>query len=122
VGRINVTIAFGFPSATKTTAFNLLQVKGAPAGATVKVTCKGKTCPKQKGKLARLIKRNAPRALTLKPWLKKPLRAGTVLTVTVTKPDSFGMVKKLTVRANKRPTITTTCLQPNSKSRARCAN
>ena len=32
------------------------------------------------------------------------LRAGTVLTVTVTKPGAFGMVKTLTVKKNKRPT------------------
>lgn len=115
-GRINVTIAFDFPSATKSTTFTRLQVKGAPSGATVSVTCKGK-CPARK-----FTKRNAPRTLTLKPWLKKPLRAGTVLTVTVTKPGSFGMVKTFTVRANKRPQITTRCLQPGSRTaRASCA-
>lgn len=122
-GRINVTIAFDFPAAGKSTTFTLLQVKGAPKGATIAVTCKGKGCPKQKGKATRLTKRNAPRAFTLKPWLKKPLRAGTVLTVTVTKPGSFGMVKKFTVRANNRPKITETCLKPDSKTaRAACTN
>jgi hypothetical protein len=40
--------------------------------------------------------------------------------VTVTKPRFFGMVKKLTVKTNKRPTLTTTCLQPDSKAKATC--
>jgi hypothetical protein len=89
--RINVTIAFDFPSAGRSTTFSLLQVKGAPSGATVDVTCRGKGCPKRKGKATRLTKPNAP------------------------------MVKTLKVRTNQRPLITTTCLQPNSKSRATCS-
>jgi hypothetical protein len=121
-GRINVTIAFDFPSAGKSTTFSLLQVKGSPSGATVDVTCKGKSCPKRKAKTTRLTKPNAPSTLSLKPWLNKSLRAGTVLKVTATKPGSFGMVKTFKVRANQRPQITTTCLQPNSKSRAACAS
>ena len=72
-GRINVTIAFDFPRAGKSTTFSLLQVKGAPSGATVDVTCIGKFCPKRKGKATRLTKSNAPSTLSLKPWLKKPL-------------------------------------------------
>ena len=119
-GRINVTIAFDFPRAGKSTTFSRLQVKGSPSGATVDVTCKGKSCPKRKAKAMRLTKPNALSTLSLKPWIKKPLRAGTALKVTVTKPGSFGMVKTFKVRANQRPLITTTCLQPNSKSRASC--
>jgi hypothetical protein len=49
------------------------------------------------------------------------LRAGAVLTVTVTKPGSFGMVKKLTVKRNKRPTLTTSCLTLDSKAKAPCS-
>ena len=121
-GRINVTIAFDGTRGAKSSTFTLLQVKGAPSGATVDAVCRGKGCPKTKGKAARLTKRNAPSTLSLKPWLKKPLRAGTVLRVTVTRPGSFGMVKTFKVRANQRPAITTSCLQPNSKtSRASCS-
>jgi hypothetical protein len=121
-GRVVVTIAFDAPKGPtkKSTTFTLLQVKGVPSGATVDVTCKGKGCPTTKGKAARLTRKNAPRVLSLKPWIKKPLSAGTVLTVTVTKPGSFGMVKKFTVRARKRPQITESCLAPNSTSRASC--
>ena len=114
-GRINVSIAFDFGG--KSTVFSLLQVKGAPKGATIEVVCKGKRCPTRK-----LTKRNAPRVFTLKPFLKKPLGNGTVLTVTVTKPGSFGMVKTFTVRAGKRPKIAERCLRPNSKTaRAACS-
>ena len=44
----------------------------------------------------------------------------TVLTVTVTKPGSFGMVKTFTVRANQRPSIAERCLAPDSRARASC--
>jgi hypothetical protein len=119
--HIAVTIAFDFPSAAKSTTFTRLQLEGAPAGATVDITCKGKFCPKLKGKPARLSKTDPPRVLSLKPWLRKPLRAGTVLTVTVTKPGAFGIVKTVTVRANKGPAISEKCLQPGSKTtRASC--
>jgi hypothetical protein len=120
-GRINVTLAFDGTRGPKSSTFSLLQVKGAPSGSTADITCRGKGCPKRKGKPVRLTKRNAPTTLSLKPWLKKPLRVGTVLKVTVTKPGSFGMVKTFKVRATQRPLITTTCLQPNSKSRASCS-
>lgn len=120
-GRINVTLAFDGTRGAKSSTFTLLQVKGAPSGATVDVTCRGKGCPKRKGKAVRLTKPNAPSTLSLKPWLKKSLRVGTILKVTVTKPGSFGMVKTFKIRADQRPLITTTCLQPNSKSRASCA-
>ena len=120
-GRINVTIAFDGTRNAKSSTFTLLQLKGAPSGASVDVVCSGKACPKRKGKATRLTKPNAPSTLSLKPWLKKPLRVGTVLKVTVTKPGSFGMVKTFKVRANQRPLITTTCLEPNSKtSRTSC--
>jgi hypothetical protein len=125
-GRVNVTFAFGFPSATKSTAFNLLQIKGVPPGSTVEAVCKGTGCPTQKvkGKRKNVVftKKNASGTVSLKPFLKKSLRAGTVITVKVTKPGFFGMVKKLTVKANKRPTISTSCLQPNSKTSAACVS
>jgi hypothetical protein len=122
--RVNVTLAFGFPSAASSTKFTLLQVKNVPAGATVRATCKGAGCPtkKVKGKKRNVVftKKNASATVNLKPFLRKSLRAGTVLTVTVTKPGFFGMVKKLTVKKNKRPTLSTSCLQPDSKAKAAC--
>ena len=103
------------PLGQASTTFTLLQVKGTPSGATVEVRCKGPKCPAKSFK-----KHNAPRVLSLKPWLRKPLRAGTVPTVTVTKPGTFGMVKTFKVRANKRPSISERCLAPDSRSRASC--
>jgi hypothetical protein len=126
-GRVNVTLSFLFPSAASSTRFTVLQVKGVPSGSTVVATCKGKGCPtkKVKGKKQNVVftKKNASGTINLTPFRNKALRAGAVLTVTVTKPGSFGMVKKLTVKKNKKPVLSTTCLQPNSTTaKASCVN
>ena len=125
-GRVNVTLSFLFPSAAASTKFTLLQVKGVPSGSTVTATCKGGGCPtkKVKGKKQNVVftKKNASGTVNLTPFRNKALKAGAVLTVTVTKPGSFGMVKKLAVKKNKKPVLTTTCLQPNSSTaKASCS-
>jgi hypothetical protein len=122
---INFGLAFNFSASTnKATKFTSIQVKNVPAGATVSVTCKGNGCPSQKLKGKRkpvaFTKKNAPATVALKPWAKASLPVGTVLTVTVTKPATTGMVKKLTVRARKAPSITTSCLKPGAKKPTRC--
>ena len=58
--------------------------------------------------------------MSLKRFLRKRLRAGTVIEVRVTKPNTIGAVKRLTVRRNRNPTITTRCLPPGAKRPARC--
>jgi hypothetical protein len=125
-GRVNVTLAFLYPSAARTTKFTLLQVKGVPSGSTVTATCKGGGCPtkKIKGKKKNVVftKTKASGTVNLTAFRGRALRPGAVLTVTVTKPGSFGMVKKLTVKKNKKPTLSTTCLQPNSTTaKASCS-
>ncbi|MDA0159135.1 hypothetical protein OM076_02565 [Solirubrobacter ginsenosidimutans] len=126
-GRVNVTLAFLFPSAAASTKFTVLQVKGVPSGSTVVATCKGGGCPtkKVKGKKQNVVftKKNASGTVNLTPFRNKALRAGAVLTVTVTKPGSFGMVKTLAVKKNKKPILSTSCLQPNSSTaKASCSS
>jgi hypothetical protein len=117
--QILVTMAF-FASAKKTsTKFTTLQVKNVPLGATVAVTCKGKGCPsglKGKG----FTKKNAFGTVTLAKFIKKPLKAGAVVTVIVSKPDAISAVKVLTVRAAKKPLIQTKCVPPGAKSPVAC--
>jgi hypothetical protein len=125
-GRVNVTLAFLYPSAARTTRFTLLQVKGVPSGSTVVATCKGGGCPtkKVKGKKHAVVftKSKASGTVNLTPFRAKALKPGAVLTVTVTKPGSFGMVKTLTVKKNRKPVLGTTCLQPSSATaKASCS-
>jgi hypothetical protein len=117
--QVLVTLAF-FASAKKSsTRFTTLQIKNVPFGATVNVTCKGKSCPaglRRKG----FGKKNAFGTITLAKFIKKPLKAGNVITVTVSKPGAINAVKLLTVRAAKKPLITTKCLPPGAKSPVAC--
>jgi hypothetical protein len=117
--QVLVTVAF-FAAAKKTsTKFTTLQVKNVPFGATVSVTCKGKGCPsglKGKG----FTKTNAFGTVTLAKFIKKPLKTGTALTVVVSKPGAINAVKILTVRAAKKPLITTKCQPPGAKSPVAC--
>jgi hypothetical protein len=126
-GRVNVTLSFLFRSAASSTEFTLLQVKGVPSGSTVVATCKGGGCPtkKVKGKKQNVVvtKKNASGTVNLTAFRNRALRAGAAITVTVTRPGSFGMVKKLTVKKNKKPVLTTSCLQPDSATaKASCAS
>ena len=124
-GRVSFTVAFDFGRTRTRTTFTRLRVGGAPPGATITVTCRGSSCPtrKVKGKhrAIRLTKKATSKPMSLTPWLQRPLRVGTTLTITATRPDSFGKVKQIRVRAGRGPQITTTCLRPDSKTRTRCA-
>jgi hypothetical protein len=123
--RINATVTFLFAARKTSTKFTALSVRGVPKGATVVATCKGKRCPagKVKGKRRALsfTKKNASGSVTLRPWVRKSLGVGTVLTVSVTKPDSIGIVKTIAIRRSKAPKVTTSCLQPGAKNASRCS-
>jgi hypothetical protein len=117
--QILVTVAFFSTAGKKTTKFTTLQVKNVPLGATVTVTCKGKGCPsglKGKG----FTKKNAFGTVTLAKFIKKPLKAKDVITIIVSKPNAINAVKIMTVRASKKPLITTKCQPPGAKSPVAC--
>ena len=122
--RLDFTLAFDFSRATTSTRFTRLLVKEAPRGATLDGHLPRPLLPHPPRGAAPAARRRSPqrigtRAITLRPWIRQSLRAGTVLTVTVTRPGAVGRVKTLTVRTNRRPLTRTTCLRPNSKIRAR---
>ena len=90
-----------------------------PLNSTVKVTCAGKGCPsglKGKG----FTKTKAFGTVTLAKFIKKPLRAGDKITVTVSKPNAIAAVKVLTVRASKKPLIATRCVPPGTTKPVAC--
>ena len=102
---ITITVPYFMSAKKKSTTFSSLSVKGVPAGATVKVTCKG-TCPKKSVTIV------SPKGGTvaLKAYRKKALKVGTTLTIAVTKAGMTGMAKIIKIRASKRPSVTTKTL------------
>src|SRR3954468_5702755 len=110
-----VTFGRGF------TRFTKLNVAGAPAGATIVVSCssKKKGCPFTTKTLAV----TSGKTVSLGKLLKKAkLRTKAVLTVRVTRPGYVGNVFTFTMRNRKAHTRTTLCLLPGAaKPQAGCA-
>jgi DNA-binding beta-propeller fold protein YncE len=127
-GRITITLGFAFSASTnKQTKFTSLTVKGFPSGSTITVTCIKGTCPsslvtkkkvKKKTKLVSkpLVVKNAKGTVKLSKVIKKALRAGTQIRISVTKPGMIGASKLLTVGKRKAPKVTTFCLPVGSNS------
>lgn len=103
------------------TRFTKLNVAGAPAGATIAVSCssKKKGCPFT----SRTLPVASAKTVSLGKLLKKAkLRTKAVLTVRVTRPGYVGNVFTFTMRNRKAPTRTTLCLLPGAaKPQASCA-
>jgi hypothetical protein len=121
--HINVTVAFAFGASAKSTRFTKLAITGIPAGAKVTVTCKGSSCPKthgKKGHAISLTKRNAFDRLKLTPWVKKPLKVGTTLTITVTRVGMVGQRKVLKIRRKAGPKVTVSCLAVGTNKPTSC--
>jgi hypothetical protein len=106
---IPFTLSFFAKASSKSTKFSRLQVKGVPAGASVKVTCAGKGCPKGlKGKGFSA----APKAggtVSLAAFIRKAVPVTAKITVTVSKTGSLTTIKTITLRKAKSPTIATKC-------------
>jgi hypothetical protein len=94
-----------------------LAIRGAPAGATVRVTCTGRGCP-----FKRKIRTAANGRATLTPLFRRSsLRPGAVIEVRITAPGYIGKVVRYTIRRRKLPASRTLCLPPGgSRPRATC--
>ena len=133
---IIVTLPFAFSSTTASTHFTRLAISGVPPGSTVTVTCLSHLCPrallhkvkiksgkKTKTKILKraLVLTNQSRTVSLKRLISKPLKAGTILQIVVTKPGSVGAVKIVKVQKRKAPKITTSCVAPGAKTASACS-
>lgn len=119
VEQVIVTVAFFARASKRSTKFTTLQVKNVPLGATVNVTCRRRGCPRGLKKRG-FTKKNAFGTVTLARFIKKPLRAGVVLTVVVSKPDAISAVKLVKVRPSRKPLISTKCQPPGASRPVAC--
>jgi PKD domain-containing protein len=92
----------------------VLSVTRAPRCALVTVSCKGKSCP---AKRARGYVGRGP--LRFKRFERR-LRAGTVLTVGISKNDLIGKETVFTIRKGKAPLRRDRCLRPGERSGSPC--
>jgi len=94
------------------TLIRLLTVR-APICARVRVSCEGR-CPKRSS--TRFV---GPRALRFRAFEAR-LRAGTALTVRVSKGDLIGKYTRFVMRSDKRPRRIDRCLLPGASQGSRC--
>jgi hypothetical protein len=96
--RMRVTLAYDYQVHKRSTRFSRLVVKSVPSGSTVTVTCTKKACK-------RYIKHHARGAVALKRVIRRPIKAGAAIRVAVAHGGYITAVKRLTVRAGKRPRL-----------------
>lgn len=95
----------------------LLTVK-APKGAKIRVLCKGRSCPyARKASTARFT----TRAVRFRA-MERRLRAGTVITVMVTKSSRIGKYTRFTIRSGAAPRRVDRCLAPGSFKPVKCSS
>ena len=94
------------------TRVDLLEVRG-PRRALVTVRCAGRNCP------AKRLRKTVGKRLVRFRALQRVLRAGTVLSVAVTKGKTIGKYTRWEIRSLKVPKRTDRCLWPGGR-RARC--
>jgi hypothetical protein len=92
----------------------------APAGARVRIRCRGRGCPfRSFGQKADAQVRSA-RILRIHRFGKHLLRPGTVIEIRVTKRGEVGKYTRFLIRRGRPPKRTDLCLAPGSMRPARC--
>jgi PKD domain len=92
----------------------VLSVTRAPKCAVVRVTCRGRSCP------AKRVTRFKGRGQVRFRVFQRSLRAGTVLTVRVSRGDSIGKYTRFQIRAGKAPRRRDRCLRPGESVGSPC--
>jgi hypothetical protein len=94
-----------------------LLVRDIPAGAKVKVRCRGRGCPKKKTRTLKVKKGTA----NVRPFLRKRhLRVGTKVEISITAPGMIGKFVRLKIRRKAIPRMTRYCLPPGVSKPQRC--
>jgi hypothetical protein len=105
--QIRVSVVFTFKGGTRShTTLTSLTVKGVPAGSTV--SAKG------------FKKTDAKGDVSLKKLLKKPFKAGSTITITVSKPGMGTAIKTVKILPRKTPTVSTKCQAPGAAKAVAC--
>jgi PKD repeat protein len=97
----------------------------APTGSTVTVRCRGKGCPF--GRQSRVVKSSAAKGkqratgvLRIRRVERRLLRAGTVITIFVTKEETIGKYTRFKIRKGRPPARVDRCLLPGQRRPLEC--
>jgi hypothetical protein len=94
----------------------------APVGATVRVTCKGRGCPR-KGERVQAVagKRSTASSVLIRfPRFERSLRTGAVLEVWISDAGEIGKFTRFVIRRDRPPIRTDLCLDPTGTAPLEC--
>lgn len=117
--RLRARLSSSFKPHGKFTTVKKLQLN-VPSGSTVAAICKAgkKKCAGKAKK--KFTKKKASGKVSLSPYVGRDFKAGTTITITVSKPGFIGEVTVLKMRRGKAPRLTTKCLPPGAKAPVAC--
>lgn len=108
-------IAIGGRILGRTVVVSQLRVSRAPRGATVSVTCKGRSCPFRRAR--RTVRRGG--AIRLRS-LERRLLSGTVIVIVVRKGNTIGKYTRLRIRRGAPPARLDRCIRPGARRPSAC--
>lgn len=86
----------------------------ASRGARVAIRCRGEDCPYKRASRRLRVRRIRLRSL------ERPLGAGTVVELRITKPELVGRFTRIRIRRDRTPRRLDRCLKPGAKKPSRC--
>ena len=92
----------------------------APAGARIRVRCRGRGCPFRSFVRKAKAQARAARIVRIRRFGDHLLRPGTVIEIRVTKRGEIGKFTRFLIRKGKPPKRTDRCLPPGAKRPKRC--
>jgi len=92
----------------------------APAGARIRVRCRGRSCPFRSFGMKADVRAQAARIVRIRRFRRHLLRPGTVIEIRVTKRGEIGKFTRFLIRRGKPPKRTDRCLPPGAKRPLRC--
>jgi hypothetical protein len=92
----------------------------APAGAQIRVRCRGRSCPFRSFKMKVKGRTRAAQPVRIRRFRRHLLRPGTVIEIRVTKRGEIGKFTRFQIRRGKPPKRTDRCLPPGAKRPLRC--
>ena len=112
---ITSAVQFSWNAFKRYTTLTRVLIRDVPAGAQIRMTCKGKGCPK-----AATVKAKSRNVSLAKPFKGRRLAVGTKVEIRVLVAGYTGKVSILTVRAGKTPQLQTKCLPAGAKTPQAC--
>jgi PKD domain len=92
----------------------------APAGARVRVRCRGGGCPRRSFVIKAGLQAHATRIIRIHRFRRHTLRPGAAIEIRVTKRGDIGKFTRFRIRAGKPPRRTDRCILPGSKRPVQC--